>query len=98
MGRWADCCFLSPRCWQSRRTNLSGVVVITVDLDLAKAERREVGRPSLAAGVSPRVSFRTTETLYVATRRRAEVEGRTVSDLVREAVERYVYDRALDNQ
>jgi hypothetical protein len=66
--------------------------------DLAKAERREVGRPSLATGISPRLSFRATETLYAATRQRAEVEGRTVSDLVREAVERYVYDRALRSE
>lgn len=59
--------------------------------DLSKARRRRVGRPSLGRdGVSPRVSFRTTPELYRAAQKRAEEEGRTVSDLAREAVARYV--------
>lgn len=59
--------------------------------DLTKARRRPVGRPSLAGpGPSPRVSFRATPELYKTAKRRAKEEGRSVSDLVREAVARYV--------
>jgi len=59
--------------------------------DLSKAKRRRVGRPSLGArGTSPRVSFRTTPELYRAAKRRAREEGRTVSELARDAVARYV--------
>lgn len=59
--------------------------------DLAKAKRRSVGRPSLAGeGASPRMSFRTTPDLYRAAQMRAKKEGRSVSDLAREAVARYV--------
>jgi hypothetical protein len=59
--------------------------------DLLKARPRRVGRPSLGGrGASPRVSFRTTPELYRAAQRRAQEEGRTVSDLAREAVARYV--------
>jgi Ribbon-helix-helix protein, copG family len=58
--------------------------------DLSKAKQR-VGRPSLAgAGASPRLSFRTTPDLYRAAQKRAKEEGRSVSDLAREAVARYV--------
>jgi predicted HicB family RNase H-like nuclease len=59
--------------------------------DLSKAKRRRVGRPSLAgAGASPRLSFRATPDLYRAAQKRAKEEGRSVSDLAREAVARYV--------
>jgi hypothetical protein len=59
--------------------------------DLSKAERRVVGRPSLSGnGASPRMSFRITPELYLALKQRAEKEGRSVSDLAREAVARYV--------
>ncbi|MGH2955147.1 MAG: CopG family transcriptional regulator [Solirubrobacterales bacterium] len=59
--------------------------------DLSKARRRRVGRPSLAGrGASPRVSFRATPELYRAAQRQAKKEGRTLSDLAREAVARYV--------
>lgn len=59
--------------------------------DLSKAKRRRVGRPSLAGhGASPRMSFRTTPDLYRAAQKRAKQEGRSVSDLAREAVARYV--------
>lgn len=59
--------------------------------DLSKAKRRRVGRPSLAEdGPSPRLSFRTTPDLYEAAKERAKEEGRSVSDLAREAVTRYV--------
>lgn len=59
--------------------------------DLSKAKPRRVGRPSLAgAGASPRLSFRATPDLYRAAQKRAKEEGRSVSDLAREAVARYV--------
>jgi hypothetical protein len=59
--------------------------------DLSKAKRRRVGRPSLAgSGASPRLSFRTTPDLYRAAQKRAKEEGRSVSDLAREAVARFV--------
>jgi hypothetical protein len=59
--------------------------------DLSKAKRQLVGRPSLGGGgTSPRLSFRLTPELYRIARQRAEVEGRSVSDLAREAVSRYV--------
>ena len=59
--------------------------------DLSKAKRHRSGRPSLGGqGTSPRLSFRATPELYKAARLRAEKEGRTVSDLAREAVARYV--------
>jgi hypothetical protein len=59
--------------------------------DLAKAKRQRVGRPSLGGGgVSPRMSFRATPELYQAAQARAEREGRSVSDLAREALARYV--------
>jgi len=59
--------------------------------DLSKAKRRRVGRPSLAgAGASPRLSFRATPDLYRAAQKRAEEEGRSISDLAREAVAKFV--------
>lgn len=59
--------------------------------DLSKAKPRRVGRPSLAGtGASPRLSFRITPDLYRAAQKRAKKEGRSVSELAREAVARYV--------
>jgi hypothetical protein len=59
--------------------------------DLSKARVRLVGRPSLSgSGSSPRVSFRIGPALYRAAKKRAAEEGRSVSDLAREAVARYV--------
>lgn len=59
--------------------------------DLSKAKSRRVGRPSLAGqGASPRMSFRTTPDLYRAAQKRAKEEGRSVSDLAREAVAHYL--------
>lgn len=59
--------------------------------DLSKAKRQYVGRPSLSGnGTSPRMSFRITPELYLALEERAEKEGRSVSDLAREAVARYI--------
>lgn len=57
--------------------------------DLSRGHR--VGRPSLEGhGVSPRVNFRTTPALHERARRRAMREGKTLSQLAREALERYV--------
>jgi hypothetical protein len=58
--------------------------------DLSQGTRQYVGRPSLDAGVSPRVSFRMAQGLYDAARARAEREGRSVSEIAREAMERYL--------
>jgi hypothetical protein len=52
---------------------------------------RYVGRPSLSGtGHSPRVSFRAPPDLYKAAWKRADKEGRALSDLAREALERYL--------
>jgi hypothetical protein len=54
-------------------------------------ERRYVGRPSLGkAGQSPRVSFRASPKLFKAAWERADEEGRSLSSLAREALERYL--------
>lgn len=58
--------------------------------DLSKAKRVRVGRPSLGRGISPRLSFRVPPELHRAALQRAQGEGRSVSDLAREAVARYV--------
>jgi hypothetical protein len=58
--------------------------------DLTKARRERVGRPSLDEGRSPRVSFRMARALYEAALAQAEREGRTVSELARDALERYL--------
>ena len=59
--------------------------------DLSKWERRYVGRPSLGPdGPSPRVSFRAPPDLYKAAWARADKEGRSLSDLAREAFTRYM--------
>ena len=63
--------------------------------DLSKVKRRRMGRPSLgAAGPSPRVSFRAGPELYRAAQARARREGRTMSDLAREAFAKYIVDRS----
>lgn len=58
--------------------------------DLSKARR--VGRKSLAGGQgrSPRVHFRLRPDLYQHATKRAEREGKTLSELAREALEQYV--------
>lgn len=59
--------------------------------DLSDARRQYVGRPSLGGdGVSPRISFRASRELNTAAQRRADEEGRSLSDLAREALERYL--------
>lgn len=58
--------------------------------DLSKARRIRVGRPSLDSGTSPRLSFRVAPPLHRAAQVRAEEEGRSLSELAREALARYV--------
>src|SRR3954447_9687440 len=59
--------------------------------DPSVLERRYVGRPSLGkAGQSPRVSFRASPKLFKAAWKRADEEGRSLSSLAREALERYL--------
>lgn len=60
--------------------------------DLSLAKKVRVGRPALDKGAapSPRVSFRASPRLHRAAQERAAAEGRTVSALAREAVERYI--------
>lgn len=58
--------------------------------ELTPAKR--VGRKSLAgdSGASPRVNFRMTAELQARAQARAEREGKTVSEIAREALEQYV--------
>jgi CopG-like RHH_1 or ribbon-helix-helix domain, RHH_5 len=59
--------------------------------DPSTLERRYVGRPSLSKeGRSPRVSFRVPMDVYKAAWKRADKEGRSLSSLAREALERYL--------
>lgn len=59
--------------------------------DPSTLRRRYVGRPSLGpGGHSPRVSFRVPPDLYKAAWARADKEGRSLSDLAREAFSRYM--------
>lgn len=59
--------------------------------DPSEFERRYVGRPSLSeSGRSPRVSFRVPMDIYKAAWKRADEEGRSLSGLAREALERYL--------
>lgn len=56
--------------------------------DLSLGRRR--GRPSLDQGVSPRVTFRITGELQERARKRAEQEGKSLSELARDALTEYV--------
>lgn len=58
--------------------------------DLTAAERRDVGRPSLGDGISPRLQFRVDRPTYSAAKAQAVIEGRTVSEVARSALERYL--------
>ena len=60
--------------------------------DLRKAIREPAkgGRPPLEKGVSPKISYRVGDTLYRKTKAKAKAEGRTVSEVARAALERYV--------
>ena len=56
--------------------------------DLSLGRRR--GRPSLDLGVSPRVTFRVTGELQERARQRAQREGKSLSELARDALAEYV--------
>jgi Ribbon-helix-helix protein, copG family len=58
--------------------------------DLTPSKR--VGRKSLAGadGASPRVNFRMTAELQTRAQALAEKEGKTISEIAREALEQYV--------
>lgn len=59
--------------------------------DPSTLRRRYVGRPSLGPnGLSPRVSFRVPPDLHKAAWARADKEGRSLSELAREAFERFM--------
>jgi hypothetical protein len=57
---------------------------------------RRVGRKSLAGGDgrSPRINIRVTPEFYERARERASREGKTISELARDAFEAYVGGRA----
>jgi hypothetical protein len=67
---------------------LSGEAETGYDL----TQGRRVGRKSLAggSGKSPRLGFRTTPELYELAAAKAELEGKTISELAREALEQLV--------
>lgn len=59
--------------------------------DPSELRRQFVGRPSLGEnGTSPRISFRGSPELLDAAQRRADDEGRSLSDLARDALTRYL--------
>lgn len=59
--------------------------------DLSTWHRRYVGRPSLGPnGLSPRVSFRVPPELHKAAWARADKEGKSLSELAREAFNRHM--------
>lgn len=59
--------------------------------DLSTWSRRYVGRPSLGPnGLSPRVSFRVPPEMHKAAWARADKEGKSLSELAREAFNRYM--------
>ncbi len=60
--------------------------------DPANLERRRAGRPSLTgrAGRSNRVDLRVDDETYQAIRRIAEKDNRRVSDVVRDAIRRFL--------
>ena len=60
------------------------------DLDTATPVRLGPGRPSLGSGESPRITYRVAPELLASAEKRAKAEGRTLSDLARDALERYL--------
>ncbi|HSS32261.1 MAG TPA: ribbon-helix-helix protein, CopG family [Solirubrobacterales bacterium] len=59
--------------------------------DVSKLRRQYVGRPSLGRqGISPRISFRAPDDLFKKAQKRADKEERSLSDLAREALTRYL--------
>lgn len=66
------------------------VLAAEAELRLRPFQGENAPSRSRPAGTSPRVTFRATPELYQAAKRRASKEGRTISDLAREAVNRYL--------
>ena len=60
------------------------------DLSKTKRERVGPGRPSLAEGESPRISYRVAPALFDRAKKKAKAEGRTVSEVAREALQKYL--------
>jgi hypothetical protein len=60
------------------------------DADAAALEGRRVGRPSLASGVSPQVSFRVPTSVKAKLKAVALDSGRTEAAIAREALERFL--------
>ena len=60
------------------------------DLSKAKRERIGPGRPSLAEGESPRISYRVAPALFDRAKKKAKAEGRTVSEVARDALQKYL--------
>lgn len=61
--------------------------------DVSKATIVPIGRPSLSdSGESPRLNFRVPADLFEAAQLRADQEERSVSDLAREALRRFIDD------
>jgi predicted DNA binding CopG/RHH family protein len=60
--------------------------------DLSKAKRQRVrpGRPSLGVGESPRITYRVAPALFERAKKKAASEGRTVSEVARDALQKYV--------
>lgn len=88
---------------KDRRSRLTGGRELTPQLEKELAEEAErgydlseartvyVGRPSLSGnGASPRMSFRITPELYLALERQAAAEEKTVSQVARDAIARYI--------
>ena len=81
-----------------KRTKLSKATVDSLaseaeagyDLSKAKRERVGPGRPSLAEGESPRISYRVAPALFDRAKKKAKAEGRTVSEVAREALQKYL--------
>ena len=63
------------------------------DVSKAKPERVQPGRPSLDKGVSPRISYRVPRRLYTRAKKQADAEGRTISEVAREALEQHLNAR-----
>ncbi len=70
--------------------NLAAEAEAGYDLSKAKRQRVGPGRPSLAEGESPRISYRVAPALFDRTKKKAKAEGRTVSEVAREALQKYV--------
>ena len=60
------------------------------DLSRAQRERVRGGRPSLGEGVSPQISYRVGGGLYAKAKAKAKAQGRTVSQIARQALEEYI--------